>query len=60
MAEVDGEEMQNIRFETDGLTVKQVSLIAAKIGQLPTVEGLHWCRFLVSSEYCFSAGKDEK
>lgn len=44
VAEVRSEEMQRIRIETDGLTAKQVSLIAAKIDQLPSVEAVHWCR----------------
>lgn len=43
-AEVCVEEMPRFRIATDGLTVRRVSLLAAKIGQLPTVAGVHSCR----------------
>lgn len=44
VAEFNAEEMQLIRIEANDITAKQVSVIAAKINQLPTVESVHWCQ----------------
>lgn len=44
VAELSTEEMQRIRIEANGMTAKQVSVIAAKIDQLPTVERVYWCQ----------------
>jgi hypothetical protein len=43
-AEVRTEQMQQIRIEAGGITAKQVSVIAAKVDQFPTVLTVHWCR----------------